>query len=103
MRGSFEYLQKVAENGAVAIPYGHEFYGTQIVEPTAVPLPVFPPIVPPAYPGQPNPPPGIVPPGPGVVPQSDPMAMLNSVVAAVQAMAQINIQADARSAAMARQ
>jgi len=102
MRGSFEYLQKVADNGAVAIPYGRDSDGMQIVEPTAVPVPVFPPIVPPAQPGPPTPPaPGIAPPGPGVAPQPNPIAMLNSVVATAQAMAQMKVQADARSAAMA--
>jgi len=77
MRGLFAYLRKVAGDGAVVIPYGRESDGTQIVKPAQVPVPAFPPIVPPAQLGPPTPP------APGVAPQLDPIAMLNSVVAAV--------------------
>jgi len=102
MRGSFNHLQKVGDNGTVVIQHGRQSDGTQIVDPT--PVPVFPPIAPPAQPGQPAPPaqPG-QPVAPGVAPKFNPTAMLNSVVAAAQAMAQMNVHADARSAAMARQ
>jgi len=97
MAGTFEYLQEDAPDGTVRIPCGQTSNGTSIVEPAPMPTPVFPLLVPPA----PNPPAAGN--NANAAPQQDPIALINSAMAAMQAMVQMNIQADARSAAIARQ
>jgi len=98
MRGLIEYLQKDDDGGVVVMPYGREPDGTPIVEPPVRPVPIFPPLAPPplappTQPGQPD--------VPGGAPQADPNVLINSVMAALRAMTELNLQDDARSAAMA--
>jgi len=95
VRGLFECLQKDDDDGVAVMPCGRESDGTPIVEPPARPVPVFPPLAPPTQPGQPA--------VPGGAPQADPNALINGMMATLRAMTELNMQADARSAAMARQ
>jgi len=96
--GSFEYVQKDDDTGVVVIPYGRELDGTPIVKPPATPATAFP-IVPPPQAGQPD----VLGGAPGGAWQVDPSVLINGMLAALQAMADLNLQADARNAAMARQ
>jgi len=103
--GSFDYVREENRpDGTTRLPYGQD-RGMQILEPVPIPFPPLPP------PPQPNPPTQPIPPAAGnagaAAPQPDPHAAINNAMDAVramtQAMVEMNIAADARSAAMARQ
>jgi len=98
----FEFVREDLPDGTVRLPYGLD-RGMQIIEPNPIPVPAFPSLPPP-------PPPNLPAAGNAgntgnAAPQHDPTAMINSAMDAMramtQAMVQMNVAADARSAAMA--
>ena len=94
--GSVECVKKVDDANVIEIPYGHDDNGALITDPVVV----QPPAVVPIPPVQGNGPPGA--PVAGAV--QDPNAvLLQGVLAAIQAMTQINMQSDQRNASMTLQ
>jgi len=91
--GPFEYVKKVNDANVIEIPYGHDGNGVQIADPIIAPPPVIAP-VPPVQGGGPP-----VAPAAGAV-QDLNAALLQGVLAAIQAMTQMNMQSDQRNASM---
>jgi len=101
--GSFECAKKVDDASVVEIPYGHNPNGVPIVDPIIVP----PPVITPTPAVQANQPP-VQGGGPPMAPVAgaiqDPNAALSQgVLAATQAMTQVNMQSDQRNASMTLQ
>jgi len=101
--GSFEHVKQVDDANTVMIPYGFDANRTQIIDPVVVQPPVLPPI-PAAQVNQPHvqggaPPVALV---AGNV-QDPNAALIQGVLAAMQAMMQVNLQSDLRNASMTQQ
>jgi len=91
--GSFAHVKKVNDANAIVIPYGRDANGVPIADPVVIQPPALPPI--------PVAPPPVQPPVPGGAPPAaapvvgnvpDPnAALIQGVLAAIQAMTQMNI------------
>jgi len=97
--GSFNYVKKVADANAVVIPYGHDANGVPIVDPAVIQPPDVLPV------STTSPVPGNAPSNAPVSgPVQDPnAALVQGVLAAIQAMTQVHIQSDLRNASMTQQ
>jgi len=97
--GSFNYVKKVNDANVVVIPYGQDDHGVQIVDPALIQAPVVLPVsaTSPAPRGTPSN-------APTSGPAQDPnAALVQGVLAAIQAMTQVHIQSDLRNASMTQQ
>ena len=97
--GSFEHVKKVDDAGAVEIPYGFDDRGAQLVDPTVMHPPVIPSVA-------------AMPTAPGSATSSAPVpgdvhdanrALIQGVLAAIQAMTQAHVMSDQRNASMTQQ
>jgi len=97
--GSFDYVKKVNEANVVVIPYGNEADGVPIVDPAVIQTPVILPA-------------SIASSAPGGKSSNAPtsgtakdlnMALIQGVLAAIQAMTQVHIQSDLLNASMTQQ
>jgi len=101
--GLFEHVRKINDANAVVIPYGHDPNGVQIVNPVVVPPPVIVP-VPAAQANQPPAQGGAPPIAPVAGAIQDPnAALIQGMLAATQAMMQVNMQSDQQNASMTLQ
>jgi len=102
--GSFAYVKKVNDANAIEIPHRGNANGVQITNPVVIQPPALPsiPVVPPPV----QPPVGGAPPAvaPVVGNAPDPnAALLQGVLATIQAMTQMNIESDLRNTSMTQQ
>jgi len=99
--GSFAcHVKKVSDANVVVIPYRRNARGVQITDLVVIQPPALPPI--PVAPPPVQPPVGGAP--PAVAPVVDPnAALLQGVLAAIQAMTQMNIGSDLRNASLTQQ
>jgi len=97
--GSFDYVKKVNDANVVVIPYGHDANGVLLVDPVVIQTPVILPVL-------------TASPAPGGAssnaptsgtPQDPNTALVQGVLAAIQAMTQVHIQSDLRNASMTQQ
>jgi len=101
--GLFEYVRKINDANAVVIPYGHGPNGVQIVNPVVVQPPVIVP-VPIARVNQPPVQGGALPIAPVAGAVQDPnAALIQGMLAATQAMTQVNMRSDQRNSIMTQQ
>jgi len=97
--GSFHYVKKVNDANVVVIPYGHDANGVPIVDPAVIQTPVILPVST-ALPA----PGGISSNAPTSGTAQDPnAALVQGVLAVIQAMTQVHIQPDLRNASMTQQ
>ena len=103
--GSFAYVKKVNDANAIVIPYGRDANGVPITDPVVIQPPALPPIPvapPPVQPPVPGGAPPAAAPVVGNVPDLN-AALIQGVLAATQAMTQMNIESDSRNASMTQQ
>jgi len=98
-------VKKVNDANAIEIPYGRDACGMRITDPVVIQPPILPPILaapPPVPPTAPGGAPPVVAPVVGNAPDPN-AALIQGMLAAIQAMTQMNIQSDLRNASMAQQ
>jgi len=97
--GLFDYVKKVDDANAVVISYGLDANGVRIVDPAVMPPPVILPVSA-TSPGPGSASSNVL--APGTV-QDPNVALIQGVLAAIQAMTQVHMQSDLRNASMPQQ
>jgi len=96
--GSFGHVKKIYGTNTIVIPCGRDHSGAPITDPVVIQPPVLPPI--------PVAPTGGAPPAAGPVVGNGPdpnAALIQGVLAAIQAMTQMNFESNTRNASMTQQ